>query len=79
MANSAGSQVGAPSSDTLLGPPDRMIPAGWRARIVVRRRVRRPDLRVDRKLAQTTGDQLRVLGPEIEHDECLVSHWGEKD
>ena len=34
MSNSAGSQVGAPASDTLLGPPDRMMPAGWRARIV---------------------------------------------
>jgi hypothetical protein len=33
MSNNAGSQVGAPASDTLLGPPDKMIPAGARARI----------------------------------------------
>ena len=29
----AGSHFGAPSSDTLFGPPDKMMPTGWRARI----------------------------------------------
>ena len=30
----AGSHRGAPASETLFGPPDRMIPAGVRARIL---------------------------------------------
>ncbi len=34
MSYTPGSHFGAPSSDTLLGPPDRMMPAGLRARIV---------------------------------------------
>ena len=34
MAKSAGSQWGAPASDTLFGPPDRIIPAGERAAIL---------------------------------------------
>ena len=33
-SNSAGSHIGAPASETLLGPPDRMMPAGCRAQIV---------------------------------------------
>ena len=47
--------------DTLFGPPDRMMPAGLRVANRLGRRVRRPDLRIDRQLAQTTGDELRVL------------------
>ena len=33
VEQSAGSHFGAVASDTLLGPPDRMMPAGLRARI----------------------------------------------
>ena len=32
-SNTAGSHFGAPASDTLFGPPDRMMPTGLRARI----------------------------------------------
>ena len=32
-SKSAGSHFGAPGSDTLFGPPERMMPAGFRARI----------------------------------------------
>ena len=52
-----------------------MMPAGFRARIFVERRVERQDLRVDRQLAQTARDQLRVLRPEIENDDGLMGHW----
>ena len=61
-----------PASDTLLGPPDRMMPAGAARADRLGRRVRRPDLRVDRQLAQTTRDELGVLGPEIENDDGLM-------
>ena len=33
ISYTAGSHFGAPGSDTLLGPPDRMIPVGFLARI----------------------------------------------
>src|SRR4029077_17674180 len=33
-SNSSGAHFGAPASDTLLGPPDRMIPTGFFAPIV---------------------------------------------
>ena len=38
------------------------------------RRVRRPDLGVDRQLAQTSGDQLGELRAEIENDDGLMGH-----
>ena len=40
----------------------------------VGRRVRRPDLRVHRELAQASSDQLGVLRPEIENDDGLMVH-----
>ena len=36
IAYTPGSHFGAPASDTLFGPPDKMIPAGFLARIVSR-------------------------------------------
>ncbi len=33
MSKIAASHFGAPGSDTLFGPPDRMMPMGFRARI----------------------------------------------
>ena len=32
-SKTAGSHFGAPGSDTLFGPPERMMPTGLRARI----------------------------------------------
>ena len=53
----------------------RQDDAGRLARAnLVGRRVRRPDLRVDRQLAQTPRDELRVLRSEIENDDGLMAH-----
>ena len=73
-SNTPGSHFGAPASDTLFGPPDRMMPTGCARANLLGRRVRRPDLRVDRQLAQPPRDQLRVLRPEIENDDGLMAH-----
>ena len=72
MLNTPGSHFGAPLSDTLFGPPDRMTPAGCRAAMRVERRVERQDLAVDGQLAQTSRDQLRELRPEIENQNRLM-------
>ena len=71
----AGSHFGAPASDTLFGPPDRMMPAGLPARESSRPACSNgTDLRVDRQLAQPPRDELRVLRPEIENDDGLMGH-----
>ena len=74
-SKTAGSHRGAPGSDTLFGPPDRMMPTGLPRANLLGRRVGRPDLRVDRQLAQPPRDQLRVLRAEIEDDDGLMGHW----
>jgi hypothetical protein len=66
-----GSQRGAPASDTLWGPPDRMIPAGARARIVSAGVAGEPKLRVYRQLPQAPGDELCVSRSEIENADRL--------
>ena len=63
-----------PASETLVGPPDRMMPAGLAPRNLRRRRRRRQDLRVDRQLAQAARNQLRVLRAEIENENRLMCH-----
>ena len=74
----AGSLVGAPGSETLFGPPERMIPAGRRRAISAGGRRGRQDLGVHRQLAQPSRDQLRVLRAEIEDDNRLMCH-GRRD
>ena len=73
-SKTAGSHFGAPASDTLFGPPDRMMPAGCFARSALERRVERNDLGVDRQLAQATRDELGVLRAEIENENGLMRH-----
>ena len=68
-----------PARTRSSGPPDRMMPAGRRARDLGQRRVERQNLGVDRQLAQPARDQLRELRAEIENDDGLVSHGGEGD
>ena len=70
----AGSQCGAPASDTLFGPPDRMTPTGAASAQFVERRVERQDLGIDRQLAQAARDQLGELRAEIEDDDGLMGH-----
>ena len=70
--STAGSDFGAPLSETLLGPPERMMPTGCRARSIVDRRVERQNLAVDRQLAQPARDQLRELRAEVEDENRLM-------
>ena len=57
-----------------LGPA-RQDDAGRLARANrLERRVRRPHFRVDRQLAQSPGDELRVLRTEIQHEDGLMGH-----
>ncbi len=79
MSNSAGSHFGAPGSDTLFGPPDRMMPDRLPRADLLGRRVRRPDLGIHRQLAQPPRDQLRVLRPEIENDDGLMAHGRDRE
>ncbi len=68
------SQCGAPASETLFGPPDRMMPTGARSRNLRERRVERQDFGVDRQLAQAARDQLGELRAEVEDDDGLMGH-----
>ncbi len=72
--STARSQRGAPSSETLLGPPERMMPAGRRLRDLRRRRVERQNLGIDGQLAKPARNQLRELRAEIEDDDGLMRH-----
>ena len=63
---------GAPLSETLLGPPDRMMPTGLRARSTSHGRVERQNLAVDGQLAQPARDQLRELRAEVEDENRLM-------
>ena len=65
---------GAPSSSTLLGPPDRMMPIGCLALSAADGSVERQDFAVDRELAQASRDQLGELRPEIENENGLMRH-----
>ena len=56
------------------GPPDRMMPAGARARTRLGRLVPRHHLRVDRELPEPARDELRVLRTEVEDENGLVRH-----
>jgi hypothetical protein len=69
-SNTAVSHRGAPASDTLFGPPDRMMPP----LDIGDRRVERDDLGVDRQLAETARNQLRELRAEVQDDDGLVIH-----
>ena len=71
-ANSRGSTWGAPGAYTDCGPPDRMIAFGRRATISATRGGVRHDLGVDPRLADPAGDQLGVLGAEVDHHDQVV-------
>ena len=75
-SKSVASHFGAPASDTLFGPPDRMMPTGLLRAQRLERRVERHDLGVDRQLAQATRDELRVLRAEIQDENGLMGHVG---
>ena len=66
-------------SETLFGPPDRMIPTGRRARDLRERRIERQNLGVDRELAQAARDQLGELRAEVEDDDGLDASRPEGD
>ena len=65
---------GAPASETLFGPPDRMMPTGCFARSSSTGVLNGRISRVDRQLAQAPRDQLRVLRPEIQDENGLMRH-----
>ena len=67
-----GSHFGAPASDTLFGPPERMTPTGCARAQRLERRVERQNLAVDGQLAQAARDQLRELRAEIENENRLM-------
>ena len=74
LSSTARSQRGAPSSDTLFGPPDRMMPTGRAPGNLCRRRVEGKNLGVNGQLAQPARNQLRELRAEIEDDDGLMRH-----
>ena len=57
-----------------LGPAGQDDPGRTPRANLLGRGVRRPDLRVHRELAKPPGDELCVLRPEVENDDCLVAH-----
>src|SRR5213594_3702491 len=67
-----GSTLGAPGSNTELGPPERMIPLGSNDRMKSRSMPRAAgDLAVDARFANTAGDQLRELGSAVENEDAV--------
>ena len=76
-SNSAGSVRGAPSAYTEDGPPDRMIALGSPGEHARSTGIEwRHDLGVDVRLAHPTGDQLRVLGPEVDDEHAVERRSG---
>ena len=75
-SNRAGSTCGAPGSYTLDGPPDRMIAAGSAGQHLGDRHRVRHDLGVDVGLAHAAGDQLGVLGAEVDDENRARSSHG---
>ena len=73
-ANTPKSQCGAPASETLFGPPDRMTPTGARLAQFFERRVERENFRIDRQFPQAPCDELSELRAEVEDDDGLMGH-----
>ena len=69
----AGSISGAGVSLTDFGPPERMIPGGWRASSSTAVDRVGDDLRIDVGLADPPGDQLGVLGTEVDDQDRAVA------
>ena len=69
---------GASGSRTLAGPPRENQPGGPSGRQLVDRGVKREDLGIEIELAQPTGDQLGVLRSEVEHEQGLMGHAGDR-
>ena len=67
---------GAPSTWTDAGPPEKMMPVGLRAAISSAGDVVGHDLGVDVRLADAPGDELGVLGAEVDDEDRveLVGH-----
>ena len=66
--------LGAPSTCTDAGPPEKMIPLGSPRQHLGDRRGARHDLGVHVRFAHTAGDQLRVLGAEVDDEDEVVTH-----
>ena len=62
-------RAGRPSTWTDLGPPERMIPAGRAGRQLGGGDGVGDDLAVDVGLAHPPGDQLGVLGAEVDDED----------
>ena len=60
---------GAPGAYTEDGPPDRMIAEGVLGQHLGGGHRGRDDLGVDLALAHPPGDELRVLRPEVHHED----------
>ena len=69
----SGSMEGASSAYTLAGPPDRMMAGGGQRAHLVGGDVARHDLGVHVQIAHAAGDELPVLGPEIDDDDQLLA------
>ena len=69
----AGSISGAGVSLTDFGPPERMIPGGPAGHQLGGRGGVGDDLRVDVGLTDPAGDQLGVLGPEVDDQDRPVT------
>ena len=68
-----GSRIGAPSTCTLFGPPDRMIADGRAILHLGGGDPMRHDLGVHPQLANTPSDELGVLRPEVDDQHGVAS------
>ena len=66
--------VGAPGSNTEAGPPDRIIAFGSLASDLVDRHGMRDQLGVHACFAHAAGDELGVLGAEVDDKHRTVCH-----
>ena len=65
-----GSSEGAPSTCTLFGPPDKMMAAGFRSATSAAVMRWGTISEYTSQLAHPTGDQLGVLGAEVDDQNC---------
>ena len=63
---------GRPVRRPTTGPPERMIAFGLAGQHLLDRHVVRDDLGVDLRLTHPAGDQLGVLGPEVDDEDEVV-------
>ncbi len=71
LPDRSAARAGAFGCSTDSGPPERMMPLGWKATTSASLDVPGMDLAVDAELAHAARDELRVLRAEVEDEDAV--------